>query len=732
MLAIVGRFFQDVTSRNMRLCTTVMKIEALNYNSPYLPRIKQLWRRNSRTLGFFPEGAFDEHAARRLILAAISGAGELYGYLLYRVVWKGSIWPTAVIVHLCISEQFRKKGISKALVGVLRESKQNDLFKIELKCRRDYDGNKIWPRLGFVYKDEIIGRAGYPLIRWEMEFRQLPLIELIEKSSVQKQIRAVIDANVLYRIQDKLPDSPKREKSLSEEAKALNEDWIGEEIAIYITDESLNEIQRNDDPKERKLRLSFATCYNRLRTDVNDVKDVEERLKPFFPNKPKNSTKSDMRQLAHAIAGNTHFFITQDTGLLKKAKRVDRAFHCKILSPGEFIGSIDESIREAEYKPATFAGSHRLIWERTGSNDFLALYSFFGRPDSGEKKKGFESQVRSFLAQPKRYEIGQCRKKHGDEKLALFVYDRGNPSELAIPLLRISRSQLSGTVLRYLLRQTVLISAREKRLIVRIPDSDILPDFRQAFIECGFIRGEKIWIKYSLPNSDTGLNLRNLLTEMSDRMPSCRKAFISLAETLASAIQIQDSVNLADVERRLWPGKILDANIPTYIISIHPYWAQHLFDEELAKQTLWGSKEDLSLRNENVYYRSDRTSWPILSPGRIFWYVKKNASYNGTMCIRACSSLDEVVVGRATDLYSRFRRLGIYKWKDVRQTAKDLPSGNIMALRFSNTELFRRPIELNLLKNILKENENKSPFLQSPQPISGDSFAVIYGVATKA
>ncbi|MBN2437722.1 MAG: hypothetical protein JXL20_03890 [Deltaproteobacteria bacterium] len=62
-----------------------MKIDTIKHCSPYLPEIKRLWRKNSQTLGFFPEGAFDEHAIRGSILAAISDSERGIGDVVDKV-----------------------------------------------------------------------------------------------------------------------------------------------------------------------------------------------------------------------------------------------------------------------------------------------------------------------------------------------------------------------------------------------------------------------------------------------------------------------------------------------------------------------------------------------------------------------------------------------------------------------------------------------------------------------
>jgi hypothetical protein len=201
----------------------------------------------------------------------------------------------------------------------------------------------------------------------------------------------------------------------------------------------------------------------------------------------------------------------------------------------------------------------------------------------------------------------------------------------------------------------------------------------------------------------------------------------SLIVELLNAAEEQDSLRLADLERRLWPLRILDANIPNFIVSIMPAWAQHLFDEGIARQTLLGGRDDLLLRNENVYYRSARSGGGILSPARVLWYVTQDKDNPMTsMQIRACSLLDEVIIGRAKDLYSRFERLGIYAWEDVLRTAGQNANNKIMALRFSNTVILSRPIGLQTLKNIIREEEDKEPMLQSPQRINNQTFARIY------
>lgn len=689
--------------------------------------VKELWRKNSKTLGFFPDGAFEEHAAKSCVIVARNKKGEFYGYLLYRVVHRGGVCPVGVIVHLCVAEPYRKMGVGKALVNELRSTTMTNFLRIEVNCRRDYDATDFWSRSGFVYKGENPGRSGHPIIRWEMELRQLPLMALMGENDPQKT-RAVIDMNILYRLQDPLPDVFDKDRLLSEEAKALQEDWISEDVALLITSEAFNEIQRNDRDTDRLRRRRFADQFETITSNFDDIRSIERQLSNLFSLRPNDSDRSDIRQLAYSIKGDVQFFITQDRRLLKKEDEIYKDFNIRILSPGRFIGRLDEVIREAEYLPKRLGGACALTIRRAPSSLISRLYPIYQCGNPEERKSHFEFKIHNFIANLNRYTVELCQI---DKKpLAFIVYDRSDLSELGIPMLRVSQSKLSGTVLRHLLRRSVLLSVKENRPFVRVTDIHAQGGFERALEECGFTKIKDQWFKISLPVADNIEDLVIRLCGLGKPFPAAMPIVENLVVELISAATEQDSLRLADLERRLWPLRILDASIPNFIVSINPVWAQHLFDEGIARQTLLGGRDDLLLRNENVYYRSARSGGGILSPARILWYVKQDKDNPRTsMQVRACSLLDEVIIGRAKDVYNQFERLGIYEWEDVRRTAGDDANNKIMALRFSNTVILPKPIGLGTLNNILQEEEDKMALLQAPQRIKTETFARIYRAA---
>ncbi|HAO79150.1 MAG TPA: hypothetical protein DCQ92_09275 [Verrucomicrobia subdivision 3 bacterium] len=120
-----------------------IRIECIDGSSPYLKAVMDLGKQHAETFGFFPKGAFQEHASRRHIFVALTSSNECVGYLLYRI--SGN---KAVIVHLCANSAIRKQGIARKLVDTLKAETKR-LLGIGLHCRRDYEVNGMWPRLGF-------------------------------------------------------------------------------------------------------------------------------------------------------------------------------------------------------------------------------------------------------------------------------------------------------------------------------------------------------------------------------------------------------------------------------------------------------------------------------------------------------------------------------------------------------------------------------------------------------
>jgi len=300
-----------------------------------------------------------------------------------------------------------------------------------------------------------------------------------------------------------------------------------------------------------------------------------------------------------------------------------------------------------------------------------------------------------------------------------------------IPFLRISTDPIARTVVRHMLLDLILHGSRQNIRVTIVNDNCPDPALQEAIAEVGFFSQGDISARISLNLMANIDEVREELHSMSLAHPSLQEIIEQILEIASEASSNNDLLQYTELERLLWPLKLKGIPLPSYLIPIHPRWSMHLFDQELADQTLWGAKEKIALSVENVYYRSASTLRSIKAPGRILWYVTNASGYSGVKQIRACSILDEVYIASASDVFRRFSRLGVYSWDNVLRTANGDPNQEIMAIRFSFTELLPNPISLDQYRMVLTETEEKSPMLQSPSELDFKTFEALYELGTK-
>jgi hypothetical protein len=140
---------------------------------------------------------------------------------------------------------------------------------------------------------------------------------------------------------------------------------------------------------------------------------------------------------------------------------------------------------------------------------------------------------------------------------------------------------------------------------------------------------------------------------------------------------------------------------------------------------LFGTDPLLALGWENAYYRA--ATGRVACPSHVLWYVSQP-----TKQVRACSTIEEVVVGAPREVFRRFRRLGVYEWRDVLSVAKGDTAKPVMGLRFSQTELFDEPIGWGRLQEVLAAEEGKRSQIQTMTSISPRCFLRLYAIGRGA
>lgn len=689
----------------------------INSSSIHLKTIMKLADANAATLGFLPYGAFHRLADKGLILACIVPQVGCIGYLLYEISSN-----KVKLRHLCIAQKWRGNGVAKILIKYLK-NKTYHLQGIQASCRRDYNLRGMWTALGFVAVYERPGRSkeGSILTEWWLDYGHPDLIKALAKKATDSKICATIDANIFYDIVDK-----ETADEDSKESKALLADWVEPELELCLTEEIQNEIDRNNSGQKRKYLRGFLNRFTLLPSNQETFNEVCRALVKFFPKVLTESDTSDLRQLARVISSDIKvpFFVTRDKRLLEEIEEdIYTEFGLSIIHPIDLILKLDELRRENDYQPIKLVGTS-IEKQRVLSGDQSTLIDLFLNRSQGERKIDFQRKIRQILSDPNHYECFTIGRKE-ETPIGLIAYERSNKSDLVVPIFRFRDTQLTPIILRHCIFDCFSKSANEGRQFTIINETRLSSQAISALQEDYFSKIDQKWLRINLNMVDETKKILSHIFHLNRNTNKVSDNIFCLSESLNNQNLVHNIKLSFELEKVLYPAKLTDAEIPCFIIPIQSWWAKDLFDKELAEQTLWGAKESLAFSREAVYYRSKQASGGLEAPGRILWYVSKSGSSDSCStlgAIRACSRLEEIVIGKSVELHKRFRRLGVYSFKDVLKTANNDFNREIMAIRFSDTELFKKPVELKNIEQIM----GRKISVRAPYKLTSQEFFSLY------
>jgi GNAT superfamily N-acetyltransferase len=697
-------------------------IEEIDEKSPHLETVIALGDANKKTLGFFTEGAFRKSARDRVILIALNPQKNCIGYLLYRPVRRSNI---IVIVHLCVDPAYRGRGVTKQLVNSLSQKTQN-FYGIQLKCRRDYGIDRMWETLGFIPLNDRPGRSkeGKLLTVWWLDHGHPTIFSQAAAQQLESKICAVIDTSIFLELHG-------NEDIESAESDSLLADWLQDDLELCVTDEIFKAINALSDSHLRNRKRLLADTFTKIRCEQQLQEIKFNSLKRLISSINFDEINDSLfRQLAQAIAADCLIFLTRDPKILALTDAVYENFSLAIITPTDLIIKLDDVRRDTHYQPVRFVGIQNLSIQLI-DNKFnkLLLTNCFHAVDMGEKIANFQLNLRQIIANPDKFKCYVVLEGE-NQPLALIAYRKQKTHELEVTMLRVRRGVLAAALARYLLFHSISVSVKENRQFTRLIDQYLDEIVIQAIQEDAFVRVKNGYLKANPPVAETAADMSHKLANLA-KIGEEYNFCLKIAETLNTPELIQDIATIAELERRLWPAKIIDADLPTFMIPIQPRWAKDLFDEELAKQYIFGSKIELALKRELVYYRSNWANGDLRPGviGRILWYVSSNSSFTlGTKEVKACSRLEEVIIDKPEKLYRQFRSLGVYELKDLMTIAKDEPNADIMAIRFSHTELFPNPLTLKRIQGILGNKTTVQRVFRLPET----KFGIIYkeGTAT--
>ncbi|MEA2642056.1 MAG: hypothetical protein QOF51_3450 [Chloroflexota bacterium] len=652
-----------------------------------LAHVVALADRNKRTLGPMPRGAFPEFAHQGGLLAALDDRHGLAGYALFAVA-KGRVR----LIHLCVDDRFRRNGVAGQLVDFISRL-HSDLTGIKLRCRSDYAAQALWPKLGFAAVNEVPGRgrSREPLVVWWRSHNRPDLFSDHEHEDAALMI--ALDHNVFI---DLAIDRPREGAA---ESQGLEADWLQNQI--------LNEILRLQDPSERSRQRAAESTFPRLQ-HTPEQHERASRVLRLALGGAAAAHESDFNHVVCAAAGGASLFVTRDEEWIALAAEATfTAVGVRTLRPSDVITHIDELEHAENYRPAALRGTGYSV------QDTAALSETFLDPmlstATGERRRQFRAHLRS-IAGDRALTGHHVRSPEGEVVVAWATGQPVAGGELSVPLLRASRAPVAPTIVRLLLLRLRMEAIERGTDSVRVSDPHPGRVVLAALAEDGYVSD-------GTQNVAAVLDVRSTTAALA-RVPLAHPVRSELASAREGALSPQDSARL---ERLIWPAKLLDTTLESFLIPIQPRWARELLS---LQDSLWDRSPVLGVSREHVYYRSPRGNPHC--PARILWYAS-GTGRDRVGAVVACSQLNEIVTDDPRRLYSRFQHLGVYRLADIEARAS---GGEASALRFVDTEVLAHPVTYERLK-ILGGGKSPGGSLQSPTRISPVMFEAIYREGTR-
>lgn len=679
-----------------------MTIESINH-SKFLNDVKNMGRKYSATLGFMPDGGFDDYAKKNCILIAVDN-DTLIGYLMYRIVSKSL---KITIVHLCVDEKYRGKNVSFQLLDALKRKYIKHFDGIYLNCREDFTfAVNLWSKYGFISLKRVRSRSfeEHYLQTWYYDLNLPNIFKTV--SAGEPKIKALLDTNIIVKLRDadiNIAMSP------TENPRCLTADWLIGETIYYYALEIYNEILRDSD----KNRADYSRKYldkTFVKADANmdTVNIIADRLSKIIKRNTDNDI-SDRKQIATCIAAQIPYFITYDAYILSKRVEIEDSYEIQIFNPQEFVIQIDKLFNEKDYLPTQLNGVVFHTISKVNPNDISFCVETFLNKQEREEKIRFNEIVFSVINN----QLGELYVIKNKDAIIAFYGSRFNENECVVEFLRIINNSIKNSLFTQIISNIINDCLHKHISKVILSEKYINADTEKILLNFGFLKtiAPLQYIKYII-------NQVCAIDELPNVLNDCN-------------LDANDFVNndnlLFRLEKIFFPLKIKNLNIPTYIIPIKAYWAAQLFDYLSANNTIYGAIPEKLWSFENAYYRHSKPA-PETSPARILWYVSDDNNYQRVKAIVATSILNDVKTGKPKDIFREYKHYGIYEWLDISKLCNNDINTDIRVLHFSHSEVFKNIVSYAKISEIfVKYGQKKNTFV-SPVRISDNIYFEIYKI----
>ncbi|MGW4806231.1 GNAT family N-acetyltransferase [Kitasatospora sp. NPDC004272] len=631
-----------------------------------------LGNRYTKTLGLLTPPVYQNAADEGGLLIAVDG-DEVIGYALCGLPKRS---PHVRLTHLCVAEERRGEGVARLLVETIR-TRYSQRLGIKVKCRRDYGLTEMWTSLGFVPRGEVRGRSknGDDLDGWWLDHSHPDLFTDVESDA----LTIVVDHGVFADLRGLTP-SPG-----ALESEALEAGWLADLVELAFTPQLFRDVREIADAAERKHQRAALSGLRQITPASEPVaarsRELLEAARGAGVDLSAGSElERCVRYVAETSCAGLQVLVTRDPLLTGLADVAWDIAGVRVVHPSVVTLHVDELHQAQVYRPADLMGTEFRVGEVPPGTEG-ELVAFFDQ-SSSDNGSVFARRLRALAEDAVVWRRELLRDGDG-RPVALYAWAMDGRT-LTVPLLRTASHRLEQTLARQLLFGLKRLGRERGARAVHISDEFISPVAKAAAGSDGFFEHQG--------------GQAALLVDVIGTADAVTKSAAEAARALgrnATVLQAGLSAEVTGaVERAWWPAKVTDSLMPSFMAPIKPRWSTELFN---VPAMLLPRSSELGISREHVYYRSPGHRNESV-PGRLLWYVSEGLPGQDGQMVIGCSRLDEVVIDTADTLFARFEHLGVYGRAEVREIAHE-GSGRAMALRFSDTEIFPKPVTLRQLKS---------------------------------